>query len=184
MTNLKRRFATAAMSAGIATLVPGVPVDAHPLHTNGGKPETLDNDWSASGHLLCMASNQGCSGHAYTGGTVAAWQRVLYADYYIANCGSMGIDGRFGQYTHDATKRWQEDWGLTVDGQVGPQTWGRADNHIARTAVTERTIYYYGLRSNVYHTVGAYAQAHDYYNTTPSGNWWTSHPGDYGYPYC
>lgn len=38
------------------------------------------------------------------------------------DCGD--IDGKFGPKTESAVKKYQKDKGLTVDGKVGPQTWG------------------------------------------------------------
>ncbi len=38
------------------------------------------------------------------------------------------IDGRYGDQTRVATLDFQKDAGITVDGQVGPQTWSRLQN--------------------------------------------------------
>jgi peptidoglycan hydrolase-like protein with peptidoglycan-binding domain len=38
------------------------------------------------------------------------------------NCGT--VDGIFGAKTDSATKKFQKDYGLAVDGVVGAQTWG------------------------------------------------------------
>lgn len=56
------------------------------------------------------------------GDTVKLWQRLLTSN------GFEGIadDGIFGPLTESATKRYQAKNGLTVDGIVGPQTWGHA----------------------------------------------------------
>ena len=37
--------------------------------------------------------------------------------------GSYGIDGDFGRATEQAVKQFQQDWGLSVDGVIGPATW-------------------------------------------------------------
>ena len=37
--------------------------------------------------------------------------------------GKYGVDGDFGSATQAAVKQFQRDWGLTVDGIIGPKTW-------------------------------------------------------------
>lgn len=48
------------------------------------------------------------------GDDVAEWQAIVGANQ----------DGKFGDNTRTATKVWQTAHGLTVDGEVGPKTWG------------------------------------------------------------
>ena len=38
-----------------------------------------------------------------------------------------GVDGRFGAMTEAAVRTLQQDFNLTVDGIVGPQTWDVVD---------------------------------------------------------
>jgi peptidoglycan hydrolase-like protein with peptidoglycan-binding domain len=38
-----------------------------------------------------------------------------------------GVDGRFGAKTKAAVNKLQQDYNLTVDGVVGPQTWQVVD---------------------------------------------------------
>ena len=42
--------------------------------------------------------------------------------------GSWGADGKFGNATEKAVKQFQQDWGLTVDGVIGPKTWAMLDS--------------------------------------------------------
>jgi N-acetylmuramoyl-L-alanine amidase len=50
--------------------------------------------------------------------------------YYLGTTGRghQGIDGKFGPITQSAVKQFQYDFGLHVDGIVGPQTWGELRN--------------------------------------------------------
>ena len=38
-----------------------------------------------------------------------------------------GVDGNYGSKTASAVKKLQDDYGLTADGIVGPQTWAKID---------------------------------------------------------
>ena len=42
--------------------------------------------------------------------------------------GSYGADGKFGAKTEAAVKAFQRDWGLAVDGVIGPKTWAMLDS--------------------------------------------------------
>lgn len=55
------------------------------------------------------------------GGDVDLAQALLIAHGY--NIGKHGIDGDFGGYTDIATRKFQKDKGLTVDGCIGKNTW-------------------------------------------------------------
>jgi hypothetical protein len=59
------------------------------------------------------------------GAAVRRWQELLVALGY--NVGSWGIDGIFGVSVDVATKKFQADAGLDVDGVVGPDTLAAAD---------------------------------------------------------
>jgi N-acetylmuramoyl-L-alanine amidase len=49
-------------------------------------------------------------------------QRLLIHHGY--SCGDAGADGDFGGNTYDAVVKFQKAKGLSVDGKVGPKTWG------------------------------------------------------------
>ena len=58
-----------------------------------------------------------------TGAQVKALQTLLIG--YGYSCGNSGADGNFGQATDAAVRAYQKANGLTVDGSVGPATWGK-----------------------------------------------------------
>jgi peptidoglycan hydrolase-like protein with peptidoglycan-binding domain len=55
------------------------------------------------------------------GSDVSTMQRYLIALGY--SCGSTGADGIFGTNTRAAVRSFQANYGLTVDGVCGSQTW-------------------------------------------------------------
>jgi peptidoglycan hydrolase-like protein with peptidoglycan-binding domain len=55
------------------------------------------------------------------GNTVREAQCLLLSLGY--SVGSSGIDGDFGSATRSAVRAFQSDYGLAVDGIVGPRTW-------------------------------------------------------------
>ena len=48
------------------------------------------------------------------------------------NLGKWGADGKFGAATEKAVRLFQQDWGLTVDGVVGPDTYKMLDSTPAK----------------------------------------------------
>jgi len=46
------------------------------------------------------------------------------------------IDGKFGIYTKNSVMAYQKDFGLSVDGKVGPQTWGSLCEQISLLPIT------------------------------------------------
>ena len=50
--------------------------------------------------------------------------------------GSWGADGKFGAATEKAVKQFQQDWGLKVDGVIGPNTWAMLDSTPAKVLYT------------------------------------------------
>lgn len=55
------------------------------------------------------------------GSDVKTWQKYLQSQGY--DIGSAGVDGIMGNATTNATKQYQKDNGLAVDGIVGKNTW-------------------------------------------------------------
>ena len=55
------------------------------------------------------------------GNDVREWQNFLNSQGY-----NLSVDGIFGDNTYNATKEWQGKNGLTADGIVGQNTWGKA----------------------------------------------------------
>jgi hypothetical protein len=86
----------------------------------------VTDDWGDEGTISRYS-------HAYSGAT-GMWQAVLWADGAIEQDGttfdSGDIDCQFGPNTQAATRNWQSRHGVGVDGEVGPQTFGRADNNL------------------------------------------------------
>ncbi|MEZ5175089.1 MAG: peptidoglycan-binding protein [Acidimicrobiia bacterium] len=99
--------------------------------------QTLSTQFSDE-HKLCKSGY--CTGGINLGVVVAVWQDILYSDGIASRCGSTGIDGSFGTNTRSFTKSWQNQQGLTDDGVVGPNTWGRADEFLYKVAGSD--IYY------------------------------------------
>jgi peptidoglycan hydrolase-like protein with peptidoglycan-binding domain len=99
-----------------AGLVSATPAQAAPYSFEA--PGTSQN-WNVF-PTLC----NGCS----SGPVVRFWQMILYADYgnNIGQSCSTFVDGVFGPNTTYWTKVWQQARGIGVDGVVGPQTWGKA----------------------------------------------------------
>lgn len=52
------------------------------------------------------------------------------------NLGKWGADGKFGNATEKAVKQFQQDWGLKVDGVIGPNTWAMLDSTPAKVLYT------------------------------------------------
>ncbi len=56
-----------------------------------------------------------------TGSRVKALQQLLQGNG--CGCGIWGADGRFGNATETAVRKYQKKKGLQVDGMAGPETW-------------------------------------------------------------
>jgi hypothetical protein len=119
-------------------LVAGVGVSAASAHPAAG-------DWRGN-NTLCRAS--WC---VRNGNLVRLWQSLVWADH--PSLGTSFIDGGFGTNTHNYTVWWQQQNLLDADGEVGPNTWGRANGK-------KGIAYPLGDENGVvwnYHYYGAYA---------------------------
>lgn len=89
-----------------------------------------------------------CNGCANSQGTrtVGMWQTMLYAEGWLLRS---GIDGYFGAQTEVSTRAFQRYYGLSVDGKVGPETWGEAADHLEWNSGRTQ-IFYEGLNGVVY----------------------------------
>jgi hypothetical protein len=75
----------------------------------------FDDDWGDEGDLS--------TGTHTSSNATCLWQKILWADGYLA---SSDIDGIFGGDTKTATQAWQNYWSLPSDGVVGKNTFARA----------------------------------------------------------
>ncbi len=120
-----RNLMTVAVVVIALAVLGTVPAIAHSMDGSGSNQTS---HWSSDEHLLCRPAD--CSGEVSSGNVVGVWQIVLWAENYLAACGSAGVDGIFGTTTRNATRSLQTYWSLTSDGKVGNQSWGRADNNL------------------------------------------------------
>ena len=168
-----RRSVITRLLIAVIILATGVPALAHDMD-GAGSPT---NDWGEE-HLLCRP--QDCSTEVSSGNVVGVWQAILYVETYLAECGSAGVDGVFGTGTKNATKDLQDYWNLTVDGKVGSQSWGRADNNLVEIGDDIHLLYEPDRSSNdiLLHRIdGDYEIIWRNYPGTPRAARHTDHPG-------
>jgi hypothetical protein len=95
------------------------------------------------------------------------------------------IDCDFGPATQAATVHYQQRYGLTADGNVGPQTWGVASSFLQNYGTIESSSY-----ENVRYQNGDFI---DFHRSTSNGYYSLYLPGagayvtawdNYASPYC
>lgn len=90
------------------------------VYADGGVqvwPEVEQTTTALTVEITLPMLSKGCKGD-----TVKALQGALIARGY--DCGKYGADGDFGAGTDAAVRKLQADYGLSVDGTVGKDTWG------------------------------------------------------------
>jgi hypothetical protein len=143
---MKRRL-IAAVLAGTALLATSAAAD--PAFGRWSKNHTLHC------HVGCAPADTGVT--VGEGDIVALWQQILWADGFLAKCGSTGIDGNFGPRTYEGTHSWQQYYSsyatqdiisqvhnashYYVDGIVGGQTWSLAESFLVFTGVNQDDIW-------------------------------------------
>jgi hypothetical protein len=113
---------------------------ANPANHGVDSPRVVDgfgpvtDDWGDHfgdlGNSLC----NGCA-DSFNTDTVMMWQAILVAEGFLD---VSQIDGQFGPITANATWQWQNRYQIGRDGQVGNQTWTRADDLLVTTEIAFR----------------------------------------------
>lgn len=70
--------------------------------------------------ISCTASDPIQKAKDFVGERCSELQKLLIAKGY--DCGGYGADGKFGQGTYNSLIQFQKDYGLTIDGLAGEQT--------------------------------------------------------------
>ncbi|MET9422143.1 MULTISPECIES: peptidoglycan-binding domain-containing protein [unclassified Streptomyces] len=89
---------------------------------DGALTDDFGEQYGELGNSLCY----GC-GNSTNTDIVKLWQSILASEQLLS---IDAIDGQFGPATRDATKAWQQRYGLGADGMVGDATWGKADDRL------------------------------------------------------
>lgn len=79
-------------------------------------------------------------------GSTGTWVTVLQRALMLAGQHPQGVDGHFGSHTLAAVKAFQAAYKLTVDGQVGVDTWGAL---AARTGAVQAHLNDHGAKLTV-----------------------------------
>lgn len=126
---LVRAITLASVAVVVATIGLAAPAQASIGEGMVKGSDVPTDDWGDEGMISRYS-------RAYSGAT-GMWQAVLWADGAIEQDGTTfdagDIDCEFGPNTQAATRNWQSRNGVGVDGEVGPQTFGKADNKLVLT---------------------------------------------------
>ena len=119
MFPLRPWLAKRLLTASTAFLLPlvGVIIAPGSAYANGCNTAATGN-WSNN----CTVSEGAYSNYVYV-----IQQEVNSLD---GSCGSLNLDGSFGQATYNGVVCYQKYWQITADGVVGPQTWGEMYSHL------------------------------------------------------
>lgn len=126
MTTKSRRVT--ALTVLVLAVILGLVAPAHASVSQGfiAGAGVVTDDFGDEGTL-----SQSQHANSYATGL---WQAILWADGAIESNGTtyddVDIDCQFGPNTAAATRNWQSMHGVGVDGIVGPQTFGRADDNL------------------------------------------------------
>ena len=113
-----------------------------------------------------------------SGAYVKCVQRIMFDYSYYTRClihGSGGVDGSFGDATFNAVVYYQTQKGITSNGWVGPQTWGKIDDDMSY----DSTVYFSSDGYfDMYKGTGLYYKNYVVRRGAVSGVWSvrTSHP--------
>lgn len=119
---LAGRLAATVVVATLVVALGGAVASATPggsgfVDGDGGSPT---DDWAGEGII-----NQSVRNRTSAAGL---WQAFLFSQGYLGSWDD--VDCSFGPNTAKATKKFQSARGLSVDGSVGPQTFGAADDYL------------------------------------------------------
>lgn len=132
------RVVTGAISAVVAGALALSPSPASAAKSDGYVRgyDSYKGDWSDEGTLQFDADATYDNNNA-----VCLWQKILWAEGADETDGSnfdaSDVDGQFGPNTLGATENLQAHWNLGVDGVVGGDTFGRADDELKVTGGSE-----------------------------------------------
>lgn len=94
----------------------------------------------------------------------------------INNCGNLNADGNFGSLTFAAVECYQKSANLSVDGIVGPQTWGSLYSRLKLDYSSGGWDYYHvwtngGSYFRKLHTSGVWYVQPGWWNNSNNFNW-------------
>ncbi|MBX2825023.1 MAG: peptidoglycan-binding protein [Gammaproteobacteria bacterium] len=110
------------------------PIDEEPIAQCDGDSNVSGNHLTAwtDNCILNFQNSDGSPGPASTSSYTKGVQRILWCLNYDDNVENMDVfaDGVFGRATENAVIAFQEAESLGADGVVGPNTWGRLQDQL------------------------------------------------------